>query len=79
MLQGAQKRAPQLVAGEEVPRLIAEGLALRTTLARVVHGEASRETIDKDALKGWWKRMQPYRERMMQAGTDLPIAFDLHV
>jgi len=71
MLQGAQQRAPQLVAGGDVPRLIAEGLAFRTTLARVVHGEASRETIDKDALKVWWEQMLPYRERMTKAGTEL--------
>ena len=74
MLQGAQERAPGLAAGADVPRLIAEGLAFRTTLARVVHGEASRETIDKDALKVWWKQMQPYRERMMEAGTDADVA-----
>ena len=71
MLQGAQQRAPGLAAGEDVPRLIADGLAFRTTLARVVHGEASRETIDKVALKVWWKQMQPHRERMMQAGSEL--------
>lgn len=71
MLRGARERAPELVAGDDVPRLIDEGDTYRALLARMVHGESSRTDLDKDALKEWWTAMQPYRESMIKAGAEL--------
>jgi hypothetical protein len=55
---------------EEVAALLRDAEPLWEMLREVLHGDRSNDTLDRDALRAWWGRALPIRDRV--AGTTRP-------
>lgn len=64
VLRGEAERAP---GDEEVAKLLADAEPLLEMLRDVVHGDRTEDTLDRGALRDWWQRAHPVRDRIVAA------------
>lgn len=70
LLHGALERDPATAADPEVRRLVWEGEGFRDLCRDLIHGTRARGQLDKQALRGWWERMQEHRKRLAEMGLE---------
>ncbi len=55
--------------GEAAASLVADAEPLLEMLRDVVHGDRPEKTLDRSALRAWWQRALPERDRLEAAGA----------
>ena len=64
ILQAEAQRTP---GDEVVAKLLADAEPLVDMLCDIVHGDRDVDTLDRAALRDWWQRTHPVRERIVAA------------
>lgn len=64
MLSAAAGRAPR---DEAVAGLLADAEPLLDMLRGILHGDRPADALDRAALRGWWQRALPVRDRVQDA------------
>ena len=65
VLRAEAERTPGDGAGA---RLVADAQPLLDMLRDIVHGDRAADTLDRAALREWWQRAHPVRERIVGEG-----------
>ena len=61
---------PKAAGDEEVAALLRDAEPLWEMLRDVLHGDRANDGLDRDALRAWWARALPIRDRV--AGAPQP-------